>query len=292
MRKNSKTSKIGIVNTSPHPLLPAPTVKYDTKRRAYIFVRESVVARGLLPVLKAEFYPTYEKKLAKHGPAIDAKEKKAKVKGGGRGKAKSRGKSYGRLIDQQVTRGCIVMQRHALDVRMLLSAELKEFKLVPNGAAIAKDIKGFRARAEPATTNLFSTMHSMHLHPIATQYGVGSHALRVATQVDVVCKSTQTGELVPIEVKTGFMDGAKHTGHSMRAPFTKHTNCPFNQFQLQLLGTTMLLNTTLANAGMVQSVKRAYIMRASAGMVKVIPLDKAITEHEYAIRNAFIKRSF
>jgi hypothetical protein len=135
----------------------------------------------------------------------------------------------------------------------------------------------------------------MHLHPIATQYGVGSHSYRVGTLVDVVCRSTIPGkekEMIPIEVKTGSMCGAKHTGRSLSVPFTAFPDSLFNQFQLQLAGNVVLLNITLQdhiNKGTIDPITTGYIMRANAGMVQVTSLDPRIIEQQNAIRNAFSK---
>jgi hypothetical protein len=275
--------------------LPAPRVRYDVKRKAIVFVGENAVARGLVPSLKKQFYPMYDKKVAKFGPAPDAKEKKAKKEKKGKGKAKSRGMAYGRLVDKQVGKGCITMQRHALDIRMLMSAATSEFKGRPDAKQVIKDVRAFRTRAEPAVRNIFTTMQAMKLHPIATQYGVGSHALRVATFADVVCVPTVVGEekeRVVLEIKSGYTDGAKHTGHAMRAPFTQFNDCPFHQHHLQLAGTVALMNNTLADhirAGVVNPVTRAYILRASAGMVHVTPLEKTMADNQDAIRMALMR---
>jgi hypothetical protein len=277
------------------PLLPEPRVRFDCKRKALVFVREGVVARGLVPSLRSKFYPMYNKKVAKFGPPPDAKEKKAKKEGKGKGKAKSRGMAYGRLVDRQVGKGCIVIQKYALDIRMLLSADLSQLKTRADAKEAIKAVRAFRTSAEPSTKNIFHAMHTMHLHPIATQYGVGSYSLRVGTQVDVVCRSTEKGkekEVVALEIKAGYMDGAKHSGHCLNTPFTKYSDCPFNQFHLQLAGTVALLNITLSDhvkAGLLNPVTRAYIYRANAGMVQVVPLEKTMAENQVAITRELMR---
>jgi hypothetical protein len=279
--------------TSPHPLLPPDRVRYVHKRRALVFTQNGLVARGILPLLRSSFYRHYEKKNAIQGPVPDAKETAAKKAKKGKGKAKSKGKAYGRLIDRQLIRGCKVINKYALDIVTLLAADSMTIRSLKNGKVIHRSVQAFRKSAEPATRNLLATMNKMHLHPIATQYGVASHSQRVGTLVDVVCRSTLPGqerEIVPIEIKTGCIDGAKHTGVTLATPFTGYSDSMFSQFHLQLAANVILLNTTLQDhitRGIVEPVTKGYVMRASAGMVKVMPLEQNIMRRSDAIRNAF-----
>ena len=116
-------------------------------------------------------------------------------------------------------------------------------------------------------------MHKLGLRPILTQVPVhGMPHCRVATAADVVCLNRH-GEVVLVEVKTGFANYYDSGRNSMSGAFEWLKDSPRNKHQVQLaLTCEMFENTTRI------PVRAAYVVRAIAEGVQYIPLSPRVRE--------------
>ncbi len=254
--------------------LPPTEIKFDKKRGAFVFTRTGIAAKGLHRILRRSFYPHWHPRSALYGRR---RKEKSTTKGW---KRKSKGMKRGKMTDNDILSGCVIMKKHGLTIDALLYTEPK--KLVKEAK---KEVLLLRRRMDIPAKNIFKRLHEKKLHPIGSQVCVGSHSWRVATAVDIICISTKPGasptRLVPIEVKTGCPQYWLHTGNKLPSPFSEWTDCCWSQWGLQLLATSALMRASFTDKGFHfdPTQDEAYVMRAHANGVDEMPLNKEIARH-------------
>jgi hypothetical protein len=104
---------------------------------------------------------------------------------------------------------------------------------------------GWRVTMHDYTRRFLVHVNAQGWQPIGCQVACGSLRSKIATAVDVVCVDMRNDErVVLVELKCGFERYLDRYGSHMLPPFENMTDCPRNQFQVQLLITRKLfLNT-------------------------------------------------
>lgn len=110
--------------------------------------------------------------------------------------------------------------------------------------------------------------------PIGSQIPVGCPTLRVATRVDAVCCEAATGNIVVLEIKSGYTYYKEGNG-MLSAPYTDHNNSPLNQHHLQLLLNKVLYQRTFPR----HIISHCYILRFEAHLVDLHPLASWAVQH-------------
>ena len=178
-----------------------------------------MTCRGLVPTLKAQFYPEYDYKLAYLGPMGTKATSARKV---------DRGTSGGKRMDQMVDL-LVKVCRHLPHI-----VALDDIPITPENT---KDMRALQCGNPLFRQFLMPHLVQRQWTPIASQIPVGDAFLRLATCVDLVVRDA-LGALLLIEIKTGYTGYYhRHTSSNMHKPFEDLNNSPYHQHQLQLAFT-------------------------------------------------------
>lgn len=126
----------------------------------------------------------------------------------------------------------------------------------------------------------------LKLTPMQTQVPVCYQPAGVGTLVDVVACDPVTNKKYILEIKDGY-DPAhyfKCSKHPLNPPFQKHSDCEFNQHQLQLHYTKLFYHFTFPN----ESIGGAFVIRVHSKGVDVYPQQKWL----HAISDSVLLRQF
>ncbi len=272
------------------PVLPESPVVYSKEHKTFVFQPSGHKASGLHRFLKDRFYPNYDPKRAIRGhadPDAAKTPRPVKRKKGAKKPPKTTGKRHGVKVDNDIRRGCELINKHKIDIRMLIHAPKAEVVRV-HGERLSKTLVKFRQSCKDHSLSAFGTLSGMKLTPVASQYGVGSIVAQRATAVDILCRDS-TGSLVAVEVKTGYPDYYRHTGNKLPTPWDAYYDCPYAQHQLQLLGTIALFNSTFPGTPTLKVVD-GYIIRMHGNKVSVIHLNKDFSSREPLMRTLVASR--
>lgn len=98
--------------------------------------------------------------------------------------------------------------------------------------------------------------------PTYSQVTVGSISARVGTRVDVKCVDAANNNApVLIENKVGYSHQYHAANAQMCAPYADHSNCPYNQHQVQLAVTTHMYDTTFPRSNSSTQPTGAFVWR-------------------------------
>ena len=121
--------------------------------------------------------------------------------------------------------------------------------------------------------------------PVAAQLMIYDEAVQIATAIDCVYKN-EKGELVFIEVKTGFEDYADKSTHFMRPPLGDVRNTPRNQHFLQLAVSCAILERHYWS-----SKYEAFVVRIDRGGIRREPLPEWAERHKDAVYEALLEHA-
>jgi hypothetical protein len=208
------------------------TVAFDAKAKTFVDCASGLRYRGVTKLLARAFYPNYTYgggggKSRRWRRKRDEKSKTQAARPKRRG-----GLSRGRSVDRQI-------EKWVRDSMLCCSV------CVPSSPARKRrDVP--RACKDPLALAVCAKLAEMRLVPVAAQVVVADSRLCIATAVDVVCRNNM-GEYILIEIKAGFEQTLRtSTGALLAAPFASldQSDCPLNQFHLQLLLTSVLFRRT------------------------------------------------
>ena len=167
--------------------------------------------RGLLPILKKSFYPSWRFKKAIFGPKL--------VKSG-----RSSSKNRGRKFDRAVT----TVVNTKLPIESLIHSR-----------------HPMRRKYPLLFSKFLPFLKENDLEFVSTQQRVESPEHNLFTMVDLLTKKETTNELVVFEIKTGFQNYHHKYVTAMCHPYAYLTDSAFNQHQLQLSFTVAMVEKTL-----------------------------------------------
>ncbi len=218
---------------------------FDTSRHQ--LVCRGQVLQGITKVLHRTFFPYYNYDTANVVPGASALPRPLynfelpasvgthAVRRRQRNNRRSAGLSLGKKIDKEIALTVQWFRKHSLPRQYFFSKAIRRSYQGPNAL-----IKRKCGRLSLHTRQFWIIAEQLEITPIYTQVPVGNHALRLGTCVDVVALDKNGRDLI-LEIKQGFESYLwKSTRQRMRYPFQNQTDCCANQFQLQLLLTTML----------------------------------------------------
>ena len=107
--------------------------------------------------------------------------------------------------------------------------------------------------------NILSVLSIKGWSIVATEFPISDDACRVATAIDILAYDSQKGNLLLLEVKTGYESeeyGVHQNDKGFPSPFHKIANCPRNRHMLQLMGMKELLQKQYQ-----VTIDEAYIVR-------------------------------
>lgn len=195
------------------------------------FKLDNLSVRGVVPTISSLFYPEYKYADATQG---QLKAKPTSVHPVGNG---TTGQERGRRVDEEIT--FLVNALAKFDLKPDLLASLPRdadafIKSLPTRATKFKSkFRSLMENMHPFTRNFFKLMHSKGWAAVAAQVNVASGTARVGTAIDVVVADA-SGKHILLEIKCGYYTYLKRYSANMHKPYQKLTNCPLNQFMLQL----------------------------------------------------------
>jgi hypothetical protein len=197
-------------------------------------------AKGVHRTISALFYPAYTYKAANKGPrgkvapTVDTSDNLT-------------GMGLGSAVDREA----VSIVNLLVSLGIPLNTFLSECRLRAPAHADQKSMDalvGWQVTMHDYTRRFLAHVNAQQWEPVGCQVPCGSVEAKVATAVDMVCSSKRDGgRLVLIELKCGFeryID--RYSGH-MCSPFQASTDCPRNQFQVQLMITRALFVSTYPN---------------------------------------------
>ncbi len=213
---------------------------FDTRRKQ--LRKGGIVLKGITKVLNKVFYPKYSYETATEGPSQIVPDPSAQSivphhtrRGRARKFASKAGLALGRKIDREITLTVNWFRQHSLPAAFFID---KKFRTRYVGAT--QEIRLACNRLAFHTRQFWCLAVKLNFTPVRTQVPVGNTSLGLGTCVDVLALDS-SGKTLILEIKHGFSSYLwRSTRHRMNAPFNLQTDCCANQFQLQLLLTTLL----------------------------------------------------
>ena len=269
--------------------------EFSKAKGAFVNTATQRTMTGLVPFLTKHMWPHYSYRAAQVHAERKKKPAAARLKHADLGKAT---KALGKRVMTQLAAICaqirqhkmplsewassMTMVRHAKRVRAankLKKTEARQTILSTIGktlkaAKVPKAVRELQARINPYTALVIDKLVEMKLDLLAVDLPVGSADLRLATAVDLVCRSADEKEketlITLVEVKCGFDSHVdKDTGHMLRGPVPELPDSPENQHQMQLLFSWLLFyNNFPAEA----AEARAVVVRVARSDTHVDPL--------------------
>lgn len=255
-------------------------VKFNKKFKA--FSVENKLMRGLLPLLQSTFYPAYSYAKALLGPTPQSTTpSKPKQK---TGKRQQKGMRRGIQTDRQLTE--TVRWHHAYNIPASAFVSSAAARTYANAHKASLPACAWKAMAQTGlcvcVQKIWQTMRCLRLTPIRTQMPVAIPDWKLATAVDLLCKS-ETGELRIVEVKTGYETYYHHhTGRPMQ--HLGVADSPANQHQLQLFATVEMYKHL--NCVKQSTYIQAEVWHLRADGIDLIPLQPWVAENKSKILQA------
>jgi hypothetical protein len=217
-----------------HPVSDQVKIVYRKKDVMLMALGSSRPLRGVLNVLKSNFYPTYSYEAAKLGPTHRLAAGVKKIKGG---------QGTGRKLDRMVSHSILLLRKYGIPMESLW--DRKAYLAASKRIALVTHRKWLKEMFNSKYIQSFwLEMQDKKLRPMSTQVAVRHKTRGIGTMADLVCLDAKGAHRV-IELKTGFEAyHHKHTATKMKAPFHKQTDSPFNQHQLQLAATSVMYQQT------------------------------------------------
>jgi hypothetical protein len=214
-------------------------------RKGQGFTLEGNYVRGVVPTNQRLFYHNYSYGAAVHGPQRQTPE------GATLDPNRAIGFERGRKVDDQISRAMDVMAACHLEPAWMVEPKkyTRQWRKV-NFTSVKDEtwIKSLVNNMHPFTQTFFKLMVSRDWLPYSGQMLCASNMARLGTAIDavVVARSAPRTHIL-LELKSGYYKYLfRHCGR-MNAPFTHLTDCPLNQFYLQLAVGRLLYGRTYPN---------------------------------------------
>lgn len=113
-----------------------------------------------------------------------------------------------------------------------------QIQLIVNGGERAlRAAYGSQALPSDYTAKLLEALRKKGLIPVVAEFSDFYEDLRIASAIDLLCYSSKSGELCPIEIKVGGDNYFRRDSGSLQNPpsLRSFNNCPLHQAYLQLL---------------------------------------------------------
>ena len=251
------------------PFLASPRIAFNSDAKTFVDHESKIRYKGVTKLLAASFYPEYTYRDRKKPRRVRWRGKPGVTdqrSGSRKRNSGKKGLSRGRSVDRQLG---VWVQRSKICCSLCARLQPKNIRSTIPGSSGVLGVP--RPCKDPFALAVCAKLAEIRLVPVAAQVVVADRQRCIATAVDLVCRNAD-GEYVLIEIKSGF-ERTLHasTGNLLHAPFASinKSDCPLNQFHLQLLVTSVLFRLTFPDC---TNVGWPQIMITNAAGCTVVPL--------------------
>lgn len=264
-------------------LVEAKTGCADKRRRCIErqgrgFTLQGKYVRGVRDTNQRLFYPEYTYEKARNGAL---RPRPASSAANGATRTKRTGISRGKTVDHQLSKAVDLMHKYGVEPLHLLDLKQHQAEWRRAAAPMHVNERGWLTRfareMHPFARQFLELMVQQDWLPHAGQRLCASSMARLGTAVDVVVvHRSRPRQHILVEIKAGYYSYLNRYYKKMKHPYGNLTDCPLNQFYLQLAVTRMLYERTYANQKNVQ----AFVVVLHEHGTDVRPLPSKVTQHD------------